>query len=89
MNQIVAGPEIATFLSQVKSTAEIRDPQGKVLGHFAPAPAARTQNVSLPLRADPNKKYSLKEVYEHLLLITPDEARKDILRKKLAEWANQ
>ncbi|MFO0965922.1 MAG: hypothetical protein U0793_10110 [Gemmataceae bacterium] len=42
--------------------------------------------MSLPM-GDPKKLYSLKEVYEHLLSITPDEPRKEILRKKLAEMA--
>lgn len=86
MAPVVASPEIVTFLSQVKSTAEIRDPQGRLLGHFAPARGNKTESVSLPM-GDPKKLYSLKEVYEHLLSITPDEPRKEILRKKLAEMA--
>lgn len=87
MTPVTVDPEFASWLSKVKGTAELRDPQGKVLGHFAPASEGATGQTSLPKKAGPNRTYSLREVYEHLLSITPDEDRKSILREKIEDLA--
>lgn len=82
MTPVTAPPEIVDFLSQVQETAEIRDSQGKVLGHYAPHQKDTLSEVVLP-KTVPEKNLSLKEVFEHLISISPDEHRKEILREKL------
>lgn len=86
MNTVNASPEVVQFLSQVSGTAEIRDPQGKILGHYAPIQPDTVGEIPLKSQDRINNR-SLKEVFEHLLAISPDEHRKEILRKHLNEMA--
>lgn len=86
MTPVTASPEIAQFLSQMRGTAEIRDPQGNILGHYAPFTDEAVGELPLQ-KKDRKNNLPLKEVFEHLLSVSPDEVRKGILRKNLREKA--
>jgi hypothetical protein len=88
MTSLIVTQDMLTLLKQVRETVEIRDSQGVVIGHFAPTSTEPMLNEGrLPKKSEPGKTYTLKEVYQHLLAVSPDEERKAILNARLDEMA--
>lgn len=90
----------AAQLRQAEGLAEVRDPTGTVIGFFAPVrmaqaaayatAAARIDRAELERRKNaPGKKYTTREVFEHLLSLTTDPAEQEHLRKLIAEVAER
>src|SRR6266403_384559 len=89
MTTLIASQEMLALLKQARETVEIRDPDGAVIGHFAPFSQVRVGSVSLSKGPKSGKSFTLKEVYQHLLAISPDDERKNILRTRLDEMAKE
>jgi hypothetical protein len=82
------------ILNQAKDLAEIRDPDGKVVGFFAPsalkdAPdyarlAALFDHEEIERRkASKEKGYTTREVFEHLKSLTEDAEERAYLQEKI------
>jgi hypothetical protein len=84
MSSIVADEKMLSLLSHVTGVTEIRDPNGKTIGFFAPAPlenadlrakvAAHISPEELRRRRESKLPgHTTREVLEHLKTLTTDE----------------
>src|SRR5437870_1691546 len=88
MTHMVADEAVLAVLGQAQELIEIRDASGKVVGFFSPVMAGaasatwgavREYLAELQRRAENQESCTTREVFEHLLSVTPDEPMRAIL----------
>jgi hypothetical protein len=101
MTRVIADQEMLAALGRAKELVEIGDPNGNVIGFFAPVSlahaaryaefAARIDRKELDRRCsvEGGKGRSLREVYEHLLTLTTDPQGQAHLREQIAKLAER
>ncbi len=101
MTHLTADSAMLAVLSQAKELAEIRDASGKIIGYFAPVsakdPQRQAQAAARLDRADLERRWATergqgrttREVFEHLLSLTPDPQTQAYLREKIAVLAER
>jgi hypothetical protein len=101
MSHLVADDAMLAILSQVKELAEVGDSSGKVVGYYAPASvenarsyaqdAARIDRAELERRlaTEHGRGRTTREVFEHLLSLTPDAPMQAYLREKIEQLAER
>ena len=101
MTRIIADEEMLSVLGGAKQLIEIGDPNGNVIGFFAPVSlahasryaesAARIDRKELDRRfsAEHGKGRSLREVYEQLLTLTTDPQGQAHLREQIERLAER
>jgi hypothetical protein len=101
MTNLVADKAMLAVLSQVNELTEIRDANGTVVGFFAPAGgeharaafqvAARAYTAELERRlaTEHDQGLTTREVFEHLLTLTPDAPMQAYLRQKIEQLAER
>jgi hypothetical protein len=100
MSSIVADEKMLSVLSGATGVTEIRDPRGKTIGFFAPAPLERADlraKVAAHISPDELKRRkernppgrTTREVLEHLKSLTTDEAARTHLQGIINEVATR
>jgi hypothetical protein len=75
MSTLIATAAVADLLRQAKELTEIRDPEGSILGVFAPASTVAV--------GDKQSTISTKQVFERLLSLTTDQKMRAYLQQKI------
>jgi hypothetical protein len=96
MIQLTITNEVVKRIAAGKELVELRDPDGKTLGYFAPVTEEYARRLEAHLceidpvelkrrRESSGPHHTTEEVFEYLLTLTDDEESRRDLRKRIEE----